>query len=284
MSTILVTGGTGRAGRRTATLLRDAGATVRVLSRHPGGPDGVEHLTGDLVSGEGVEPAFAGADTVVHCAAATRFPALRAQVRTLVRAASHARTRHLVYISVVGADRIPVVSRIDRAAAAYFAAVRDCEEMIARSGVPWTTLRTSQFFDGFTLVMVQALARLPIVPVPSGWRFQPIDTGEVAARLASLALGPPAGLVEEMAGPRVYTAAEVVRSYLRATHRSRPIVPLRIPGRASRAIRSGANLAPDHAVGRRTWEEFLAEEVAATSGISPTHPPAAGGAGSRPPG
>jgi hypothetical protein len=38
-------------------------------------------------------------------------------------------------------------------------------------------------------------------------------------------------------------------------------VPLRLPGKAARAYRAGANLAPDHAVGHRTWEDFLAERL-----------------------
>ncbi|HXZ99490.1 MAG TPA: SDR family oxidoreductase [Candidatus Binatia bacterium] len=266
MTTILVTGGTGRVGRRTVGHLREAGARVRVLSRHGGGvAGGVEHITGDLTTGEGVDAAVKGADVIVHCAASTRFPELTAQVRTLVRAASPGGA-HLVYISVVGADRVPVISRVDRSVAGYFATVRECEQIISRSGLPWTTLRASQFHDGFILVMVRAMARLPVIPVPSGWRFQPIDAGEVGARLAELALGAPAGLVPDMAGPRVYTAAALIRSYLQATRRHRLLVPVRVPGKASAAIRAGANLAPDHATGRRTWETFLAEDVAGTLG------------------
>ena len=50
-------------------------------------------------------------------------------------------------------------------------------------------------------------------------------------------------------------------SYLRAAGKRRPVVPVRLAGRAARAVRDGANLAPERAVGRRTWEEFLAERV-----------------------
>ena len=64
-----------------------------------------------------------------------------------------------------------------------------------------------------------------------------------------------------MGGPRVYGMAELVRGYLRARRKHRLIVPVRLPGKAARAFRAGANLAPDRAVGRRTWEEFLAERV-----------------------
>jgi uncharacterized protein YbjT (DUF2867 family) len=105
------------------------------------------------------------------------------------------------------------------------------------------------------------MAKLPVIPVPSGFHVQPVDTGEVAARLMELTLGAPAGLVPDIAGPRTYAMAEAVRGYLQASHKRRALVPLRLPGKGARAFREGANLAPDRAVGHRTWEEFLAAEV-----------------------
>ncbi len=105
------------------------------------------------------------------------------------------------------------------------------------------------------------MAKLPVIPVPAGFKFQPIDSAEVAARLVELALGTPAGLAPDIAGPRVYEMGNLVRSYLEATHRRRLILPLKMPGKAGRAIRDGANLSPDRAVGRRTWEELLAAQV-----------------------
>src|SRR5437763_9601374 len=109
------------------------------------------------------------------------------------------------------------------------------------------------------------VARLPVLPVPAGVQFQPVDAGEVADRLVELALGTLAGLVSDMAGPRAYGMAELLRGYLRARRKHRPIVPVRFPGKAARAIRAGANLAPDRAVSRRTWEEFLVERVSSSS-------------------
>jgi uncharacterized protein YbjT (DUF2867 family) len=105
------------------------------------------------------------------------------------------------------------------------------------------------------------MAKMPVIPVPSGLRFQPVDAGEVAARLVELALGKPSGLVPDIGGPRTYEMAELVRSYLRVTGKHRLIVPMGLPGRAARALRAGANLAPQRAVGRRTWEHFLAERL-----------------------
>jgi uncharacterized protein YbjT (DUF2867 family) len=106
------------------------------------------------------------------------------------------------------------------------------------------------------------MAKLQVVPLPAGFWVQPVEADEVAARLVELALGEPAGLVPEMGGPRVYGASDLLRGYLRATkRRRRPIVPVPLPGKAARALRAGANLAPDRAVGHRTWEEFLADRA-----------------------
>jgi uncharacterized protein YbjT (DUF2867 family) len=258
-SRILVTGGTGTLGRRVVPRLRDAGCTVRVLSRtaHEAA-DGVEYVTGDLLKDEGIPAAVDGAAVIVHCAGGRKGD--DEATRNLVEAASRAGARHLVYISVVGAGRIPVVSGADRAMFGYFGVKLAAERVIAGSGVPWTTLRATQFHD-LCLTVAEQMARLPVIPVPAGVRFQPVDAGEVAARLVELALGAPAGLVPDMAGPQVHTMADLLREYLRARGKRRLLVTVRLPGKAARAVRAGANLAPDRAVGHRTWEDFLADRV-----------------------
>ena len=259
---ILVTGGTGTLGRLVVPRLRDAGHAVRVLSRHSGSGeagDGIELVTGDLGTGEGIAAAVEGAEVVVHCAGTTKGDEDKAL--HLVRAASRAGTRHLVHISVVGVDRVPVASAVDRAMFAYFESKLGAERVVAGSGVPWTTLRATQFHQSF-LALIRQMTRLPVVPVAAGSRFQPVDAGEVADRLVELALGAPAGLVPDLAGPRVYGMDELIREYLRASGKRRAILPIRFPGKAARAVRAGANLAPERAVGRTTWEEFLADQVA----------------------
>jgi uncharacterized protein YbjT (DUF2867 family) len=262
-SPILVTGGTGTLGRLVVRRLRDAGLEVRVLSRRGRADgEGIEVVTGDLDTGEGIDAAVAGAEIIVHCAGSSKGDEDKA--RNLVRAAARAGAPHLVYISVVGADRVPVVSGVDRALFGYFASKLAAERVVADSGLPWTTLRATQFHE-LMLMVARQMARLPVIPLPAGIRFQPVDAGEVAARLAELALGAPAGLVPDLAGPKVYRADTLLRGYLRATHRRRPIVPIWLPGKAARALREGANLAPERAVGRRTWEEFLADRLSPAS-------------------
>ncbi|MFI7071607.1 SDR family oxidoreductase [Micromonospora sediminicola] len=248
---ILVTGGTGTLGRHVVPLLRAAGHPVRVLSRRGGRTgDGVTHVTADLLTDADLVPAIRGVDTVLHLAGGARGDDRAAG--NLVRAARRAGVTHLVHVSVVGADRVPL---------AWMRSKLDAERAVVDSGLPWTVLRAAQFHD-LVLTMLATMARLPVVPVPGGLRLQPVDAAEVAARLVELALGAPAGLTPDLAGPGTHGVDELLTGYLTATGRRRPRVPVRIPGRAGRAYREGANLArPGATVGVRTWDDFLARRA-----------------------
>jgi uncharacterized protein YbjT (DUF2867 family) len=280
--TILVTGGTGTLGSHVVARLRDTEREVRVLSRHPhetanGKDEGIEFVVGNLATGIGIDAAVDGAEIIVHCAGGAKGDGDKAV--NLIRAASRTGgIQHLVYISVVGADKVPVVSGVDRAMFGYFASKLAAERAVADSGLPWTTLRATQFYDTLLLVARQ-MAKLPMIPLPSGFRFQPIDPSEVGAQLAKLALGAPIGLASDMAGPKVYQTDELIGEYLRASHKRRPIIPVWLPGKAARAVRSGVILAPDRAVGRRTWEEFLAERVASPGNGASSRPAPPTGSG-----
>jgi uncharacterized protein YbjT (DUF2867 family) len=74
---------------------------------------------------------------------------------------------------VVGADRIPVVSGVDRAMFGYFASKLAAERVVADSGLPWTTLRATQFHD-LILLTARGMAKLPVMPAAAGFRFQPV--------------------------------------------------------------------------------------------------------------
>jgi uncharacterized protein YbjT (DUF2867 family) len=259
--TTVVTGGTGTLGRLVVAKLREAGRPVRVLSRHAPerASEGVEHLPADLVTGDGVDAAVAGAPVIVHCAGNARDD--EAMTRTLVQAVGRSGgTPHLVHVSVVGADRVPIRGRMDRMAFGYFGAKNAAEKVVTESGLPYSILRATQFHD-LAFTVVRSLAKLPVVISFSGVRFQPVEAAEVADRLVELAADSPVGLAPELGGPQILPMQDVIRSYLRATGRRRPMLQMRLPGAAFRAVRSGALLCPDHAVGRRTWEEFLAEHV-----------------------
>lgn len=173
---VLVTGGTGTVGRVVVDQLTAAGKDVRVLSRgrRPNQRADVEHVVGDVQTGAGLDAALDGVDTIVHCVYPTEH---------LVAAAKRAGSPHLLYVSIVGIDRVPF---------AFYRRMLANERTIAESGVPWTVLRATQFHDLIAFVL-RVLAKPPVMALPSGLKFQPVDVRDVGERLAGLALGEPIG-------------------------------------------------------------------------------------------
>lgn len=253
---LLVTGGTGNIGSRVVPLLREAGHDVRILTRHPRAAEpGIEHVEGDTVAGRGLAAALDGVEVVLHLAGGAKGDDVAA--RHLASAAREADVRLLVLISVVGADRMPI---------GYFRAKAEAERVVADSGVPWTVLRAAQLHD-FVLPIARGLARMPLLPVPGGLRFEPVHGDDVATRLAELALGAPVGRAPDLAGPEVLDVPQLVAAYAdiaggRLKHR----LPIRLPGAVGRAYRAGENLAGEgERRGIRTWREFLQEREALTA-------------------
>jgi uncharacterized protein YbjT (DUF2867 family) len=263
---ILVTGGTGTLGRHLIPQLLARGESVRVLSRQAQPTSsGVEYVVGDLQTGVGVREALRGITTILHAAGSQKGDGNKA--RSLIEHATTASVRHFVYISVVGCDRIPVVSAIDRASYGYFAEKRAAELAIERSGIPWTILRATQFHE-LALLTARTLARLPLVPYFGGVSFQPVAATDVASELARLAVGEPAELVNDIGGPQVFPMRAIMRDYLHSIGSRRALFPIRTPGHASRAMQAGANLTPDRAVGVITWADFLAKSTDANDASS----------------
>ena len=245
-SRVLVAGGTGTLGQVVVDRLLASGADVRILSRgrRRHRHSDIEHVCGDLRTGAGLDRAVSGIDTIVQCAEHTHH---------LVTAATRANSPHLVYTSIVGIDRVPF---------GFYRRKLADEELIAKSGLPWTVLRATQFHD-LIAMLLRMLAKPPVLAVPSGLSFQPVDVREVAERLARLALGEPVGRAPDFGGPEVRAIPDLARSYLAMVDKRRPIVPVWLPGKVFRAYRAGGHLTPEHADGIVTFEQYLAEQRAA---------------------
>lgn len=144
MTTLLVTGGTGTLGREVTERLRTDGHQVRVLSRRS------QPYAVDLRDGTGLDAAVDGVDAIVHCATTPRGGDDTAAGH-LIEAAGRAGVPHLVHVSIVGVDRVPL---------GYYRVKRQVE-------LGWTILRTTQFHD-LVLRFLAAAARLPVLPLPAG--------------------------------------------------------------------------------------------------------------------
>ena len=251
MTLILVTGGTGDLGSKLVERFVAKGETVRVLSRRaPPTEATTEWAQGDMETGAGLGEAVKGADVVVHAATGggTRAKADAPGARNLVEACKEAETPHFFYISIVGIERIPL---------GYYKAKLECERLIETSGVPWSNLRATQFhalMDGF----LRMFSRVPLVlPIPKSFKFQPIETGEVADRMVEDAAKGPVGRLPDIGGPEVLTFGEIAKTWQEARGKTRPIVNVPLMGAVAKGFKEGYNCTPEHAEGRITWREWL---------------------------
>ncbi len=185
---IVVIGGTGLIGSKLVALLRQRGQEVLAAS-----PDsGV-----NTVTGEGLPQALAGAQVVVDVANSPSFEDaavmkfFQTAGRNLLAAEAQAGVRHHVALSVVGADRLPD--------SGYLRAKVAQENLIKESGIPYTILRSTQFFE-FGGRIADDATDGKTVRVPDAL-IQPIVSDDVVAALADVALGDPANATLEVGGP-----------------------------------------------------------------------------------
>ena len=200
---IVVIGGTGLIGSKLVTRLRAQGHEVLAASPN----SGVNTLTG-----EGLDAALVGAQVVVDVSNSPSFEDKAAMdffqtaSRNIATAENLAGVRHHVALSVVGTDRLQ--------ASGYFRAKQAQEDIIRGSGVPYTILHATQFFE-FMASVAQAGTVGDKVRV-SSWPVQPIAADDVADAMAEAATGAPRNGMKEIAGPERLGLNEIVARLLKA--------------------------------------------------------------------
>ena len=150
-----------RPARPRARATASVGRSCRPRAE-PQPPSDEQTCRGDLLTGEGLEEAVDGVGMIVHCATGNG----RADIdgtRNLIRAALRAGRPHLIYVSIVGVDRVDMP---------YYRAKLACEQLVEHSGLPWTIQRTTQFHE-LIVWMCTSQRWLPVIVMPSGVSFQP---------------------------------------------------------------------------------------------------------------
>ena len=208
---IVVIGGSGLIGTKVVNRLRQKGNDVVAASPSSGV---------DTVTGKGLAGALAGAKIVVDLANSPSFEEKAAMAffeasgHNLLAAEAAAHVAHHVALSVVGTERLVAMG--------YFRAKLAQENLIKASGIPYTIVRSTQFFE-FTAAIAQAgtvgqTARLsPVL-------YQPIASDDVADAVADVALGTPVNGTIEIAGPDRAPIDELVGQFLSATHDPRTVI------------------------------------------------------------
>lgn len=251
MQKIVVTGGTGTLGRHVVTqfLARDSEVYILSSQDNPIVPDRAKVIKGNLVTGEGLQD-VCDANIIVHCASNPKDAQNTdiAGTGNLLKALDKTKMRHFINVSIVG---------IDKTDYPYYKVKTLVENLISESGIPFTTLRATQFHD----LVLNMIGSFEInngnVLVPAGMKFQSIDVNEVAVRLAELTEKQPSGLLPDMGGPEVLTIEEMVKTWLNVSGKTYSIKAEPIEGPRYELFRSGVNLCPDNKYGSNTWRRFL---------------------------
>lgn len=240
---IAVAGGTGTVGRHVTRIAREAGYDVVVLSRANGA---------NVLTGEGVAGALAGADAVIDVTSIMTLSEKKARqffetgTRTLLAAESRAGVTHHVALSIVGIDGIDT---------AYYAAKLAQERAVAAGSIPYTIVRAGQFHEFAGQVLAQIAGPFAVAPRTL---MRPVAAREVAAHLVQVVEGQPVERAQDLVGPRDETLADVARRQLAFDGIRRRVLDVRLPGAYGRGLASGAlRGGPDALQGEITFDEWL---------------------------
>jgi uncharacterized protein YbjT (DUF2867 family) len=208
---IVVIGGSGLIGSKTVNRLRDAGHEVVAASPNTGV---------NTITGEGLPEALAGAQVVVDVANSPSFEDnavlefFQTSGRNLLAAEAAAGVGHHVALSVVGTERLQENG--------YFRAKLAQEKLIKASGIPYSIVRSTQFFEFLGSIAQSGTAEETVQVSPA--YVQPIASDDVAAAMADVTLGEPVNGTIEIAGPERVRLNELVGRYLKATNDPREVV------------------------------------------------------------
>ncbi|MGW2381848.1 SDR family oxidoreductase [Streptomyces sp. NPDC001658] len=208
---VVVIGGTGLIGSKVVARLGEHGHEAVAAAPNTG----VNTLTG-----EGLADVLKGASVVVDVSNSPSFDDeavmefFRTSTTNLLKAEAEAGVRHHVALSVVGTDRLQ--------GSGYFRAKQAQEDLITASGMPYTIVHATQFFE-FAKGLADGVTEGDTVRLPAG-RIQPIVSDDVAAAVGRASVGTPVDGVVEVAGPEAFELEEFIRRGLATKNDPREIV------------------------------------------------------------
>ncbi|WP_327136352.1 NAD(P)H-binding protein (plasmid) [Streptomyces sp. NBC_01340] len=207
---IAVIGGTGLIGSQVVKDLNAAGHEAVPHSQSTGV---------DIISGQGLDKAVAGADVVVNLTNSPTFdeasPAFfQTSMDNLLAAAHKGGAGHFVILSIVGTDQVPELD--------YYRAKALQENILAAGPIPYSIVRATQFMEFIDAVLSWTAdgdtVRLPATPI------QPIASKDVASAVAEVAVGAPLNGIRNIAGPEIFPLDELGRITLSHKGDSRTVV------------------------------------------------------------
>jgi uncharacterized protein YbjT (DUF2867 family) len=208
---IVVIGGTGFIGTKVVYNLRQSGHEVIAASP-------ANHI--NTVTKEGLSEALSGADVVVDLSNSPSFDDaavadfFQQSGYNLLEAEANSGVKHHVVLSIVGIDRMQNIG--------YMRGKMVQEELVVKSAMPYTIVRSTQFFE-FLPVIANAAPQENVVELSEA-AFQPIAADDVASFLAQYSLQLPVNRIVEIAGPDRSSIAGLGSQYLQHMGDPRKII------------------------------------------------------------
>ncbi len=239
-------GGSGTAGSQAVLALERRGHEVRVLARSSGV---------DVTTGAGMDAGLAGLDTLVDCLGVEKAteraarPVLVDGLRSTLERAAHLGVGHVVSLSILHCDRIPM---------GYYRAKVAQEEVIRTGPLPGTVLRATQFHQLLDRAW-RTTRFVGIILAPNGL-LSPLDPRDVGDRLAdAVEAGSDGPTRLQLCGPQDLQVRDLAHAWRTANRSPRPVVPLPAVGGALRALAAGLFVDADAPRGTRTFGSWLEE-------------------------
>lgn len=208
---IVVIGGSGLIGSKVVSKLKDLGHDVLAASPSTGV---------NTITGEGLSVALEDADKVVDVANSPSFEDkavmefFQTSGHNLLAAESEAGVKHHIALSIVGTDRLPD--------SGYLRAKDEQERLIRESGIPYTVLRSTQFFE-FASGVVSGGTVGDTIRLSTAL-FQPIASDDVVDAIVDLTLKDPENGIIEIGGPEKIGMDQFAKIYLDMKHDSREVI------------------------------------------------------------
>jgi uncharacterized protein YbjT (DUF2867 family) len=283
---VTVFGGTGFLGRRVVRHLRDANFTVRIASRHPerspslfpGGTSNIESVQADINDDGSILAAIRDAVAVVNAVSLyvehgrDTFHSVHVEAaERLAKLARQSGLERIAHLSGIGSD--------PRSTSAYIRSRGEGEEVVRQAFPGATMIRPAVMFgpgDAFVTPLLKMLRVLPIFPMfgRGHTRLQPAYVEDVAEAIAQALCSPNAAPAYELAGPRIYTYEELLRTIAAGAGRTPLLLP--IPFALWRAVGYAAKILPDPPITPSQIELMEVDNIASAGapgfdalGISP---------------
>ncbi|QNL48743.1 NAD(P)H-binding protein [Olivibacter sp. SDN3] len=248
---VLITGANGTLGQQLVQLLgKELPLILCARRQEDNTANGMEWRRFDLENPTTIS--MDGVKTIVHLASSIEKKSFKIDVegtKDLLAQALRNKVEHFVFISIVGVDSFST---------RYFRIKNQVEHEIQQSGIPYTILRSTQFFPFFEQEIIKYL-RFPIAFLPSGILYQPIEISVVAKKLAKISLAEPVNGIVEIGGPEVLNLGEAARVFMEYKSLSKPIVnvPISLLGKLGRTLQSGVLTTNERNQDGLKWSEWL---------------------------